>query len=59
MHWRAQSKTIVTDLPCRAQLTLTTRPEGGKGFQLYVDGQLAAQTLPNQTYVGEWCIRPA
>jgi hypothetical protein len=33
-------------------LGLTTRPEGGKGFQLYVDGQLAAEAREGQLYRG-------
>ena len=33
-------------------VTLTTHPEGGKGFQLYVDGSLAGQMSPGIQYTG-------
>ena len=33
-------------------VTLTTHPEGGKGFQLYVDGSLAGQMIPGIQYTG-------
>lgn len=33
-------------------LALTTRPEGGKGYQLYVDGALAAEAEEGQLYTG-------
>lgn len=32
---------------------MTTHPEGGKGFQLYLDGQLASEVNPGLSYVGE------
>ena len=31
-------------------LMLTTHPEGGKGFQIWVDGSLAAEETANGTY---------
>lgn len=33
-------------------ITLTTLPEGGKGYQLYVDGMLAGE-VPTAGYNGE------
>lgn len=33
-------------------LGLTTHAEGGKGFQLYLDGALAAEARDGQTYIG-------
>ncbi len=34
------------------QVTVTTHSQGGKGFELYIDGQLVSQTLANETYTG-------
>ena len=34
-------------------VALTTFPQGGKGFQLYIDGRAAAEMNPNNTYAGE------
>jgi hypothetical protein len=28
-------------------LTLTTQPDGGKGYQMYIDGNLVAQMAPS------------
>lgn len=42
-------------MSCGTQMTLTTHPEGKKGFQMYVDGVLAGETVPNGTYIGERC----
>jgi hypothetical protein len=37
---------------CGAQLTLTTRLAGGKGYEFYVDGNLVGETQANMTYIG-------
>ena len=34
------------------QLTLTTHPAGGKGYEFYVDGAPVGATFSNGTYVG-------
>lgn len=33
-------------------LTLTSQPDGTRGYRMYVDGQLAGQMMQNTTYVG-------
>lgn len=40
-------------MPDWHMLTLTTHPGGGRGFQLYVDGQLAAEVNQEETYIGK------
>lgn len=37
-------------------LTLTTHPEGGKGFQLWINGGLAAEEVANGTYQSTACF---
>ena len=37
-------------------LTLTSQPDGGLGYRMYVDGILAGQMQTNQTYMGELCV---
>ena len=33
-------------------LGLTTFPQGGRGFQMYIDGQVVGEMNPNNTYSG-------